>query len=107
MTRVTVRAHSDDMHHWQASSRHGADWESLAESRRRATQGLIDRDVVGVTVSNLPHTLVAPKDVCDAEGVRLHWDADHRVGDVFEANDVREVPTHVRRDYIEAIVGAV
>ena len=85
----------------------GAADRDSAPLRHFARQRLVDRDVVGVSVSDLPHTLLAPKDVRDAEGVRLRRNANYRVGDVFKPNEVSQVPTHVCSDNIEAVVGAV
>ena len=69
-----------------------------------AGEGLVDRDVVGVAVCDLPLTVLATEDVSDAQGVRLDRDTNHRMCDVFEADHVRQVPTDVSGQEIEAVL---
>jgi hypothetical protein len=45
--------------------------------------------------------------VGDAQGVGLDRDANNRIGDVFEADHIRQVATGAGGDQIEAVVGGV
>jgi hypothetical protein len=76
-------------------NRHTGSRPSLFRRRRVAGEGLVDRDVVGMAVSDLPLTVLATEGVSDAQGVRLDRDTDDRICDVFEADHVRQVPADV------------
>ena len=60
---------------------------------------------LGVAVGDLPLTVLPAEDMCDTQGVWIDWDVGDRVGYVFEADHVRQVPAHISGHELEAVVG--
>lgn len=104
VTSPRISADRRQCHHHEAGGRLSTHRFSTVTFRRRclAGEGLVDRDVLGVAVGNLPLTVLAAEDVSDAQGVRLDQDTNDRICDVFEADYASHLPADVSGQQIEA-----